>query len=164
MINEEIRDAEVRLIDADGSALGIMSSKDAQKIANSKNLDLVRIAPNAQPPVCKIMDYGKHMFELSKKEKEARRNQKIVSVKEIWLKPGIEDHDFNFKVKHAGRFLSDGDRVKVSVRFRGRELNYTSVGFDLLNKVAEIVQEVGIVDKKPKLEGRSVTMTINPKH
>ena len=164
MINEEIRDAEVRLIDADGEPLGIMSSKDAQKIANGKNLDLVRIAPQAQPPVCKIMDYGKHMFELSKKEKEARRNQKVVSIKEIWLKPGIEEHDLNFKIKNAGKFLKEGDRVKVSVRFRGRELNYINQGFDILRKFAEVVQEVSIVDKKPKQEGRSVTMTLNPKN
>jgi len=164
LINEEIRDAEVRLIDADGEPLGIMSSKDAQKIANGKNLDLVRIAPQAQPPVCKIMDYGKHMFELSKKEKEARRNQKVVSIKEIWLKPGIEEHDLNFKIKNAGKFLKEGDRVKVSVRFRGRELNYINQGFDILRKFAEVVQEVSIVDKKPKQEGRSVTMTLNPKN
>ena len=140
-----------------------MSSKDAQKIANTKNLDLVKIAPQAQPPVCKIMDYGKHMFELSKKEKEARKNQKVINVKEIWLKPAIDEHDFNFKVKNAERFLKDGDRVKVSVRFRGRELNYTQTGFDILNKFAEVVQDVGVVDKKPKLEGRSITMIINPK-
>jgi translation initiation factor IF-3 len=163
MINEEIRDAEVRLIDTDGTALGIVSSKEAQRIASSKNLDLVKIAPQAQPPVCKIMDYGKHMFELQKREKEARKNQKVVSVKEIWLKPTIEEHDFNFKVKNAGKFLKDGDRVKVSVRFRGRELNYTSQGYDILNRFAKIVEEVSIIEKKPKQEGKSVTMTLNPK-
>ena len=163
LINEEIKETEIRLIDTEGTALGIMSSTDAQVIANNKNLDLVMIAPQAQPPVCRIMDYGKHLFEQSKKEKEARKNQKVVNVKEIWLKPTIDDHDFNFKVKNAGKFLKDGDRVKVSVRFRGRELNYTSTGFDILNKFAEIVQEVSVVDKKPKLEGRSVTMTLNPK-
>ena len=163
LINEEIRDAEVRLIDNDGNTLGIMSSKEAQKIANGKNLDLVRIAPQAQPPVCKIMDYGKHLFELSKREKEARKNQKVVNVKEIWLKPAIDDHDFNFKVKNAGRFLKDGDRVKVSVRFRGRELNYSSVGFDILDRFAEKVQDISVVEKKPKLEGRSITMILNPK-
>jgi len=140
-----------------------MASKEAQKIANAKNLDLVKIAPQAQPPVCKIMDYGKHMFELSKREKEARKNQKVISVKEIWLKPAIDEHDFNFKVRNAERFLKDGDRVKVSVRFRGRELNYTQTGFDILNKFAEIVQEIGVVDKRPKLEGRNITMMINPK-
>ena len=164
MINEEIRDAEVRLIDTDGTVLGIMPSKEAQKIAFSKNLDLVKVAPQAQPPVCKIMDYGKHMFELSKKEKEARRNQKVISVKEIWLKPSIDDHDFNFKVKNAWKFLKDGDRVKVSVRFRGRELNYTSNGYEILNKFAEIVKEDSVVEKKPKLEGRSITMILNPKN
>jgi len=164
MINEEIRDVEVRLIDTDGSTLGIMSSKDAQNIAYSKNLDLVKVAPQAQPPVCKIMDYGKHMFELSKREKEARKNQKVISVKEIWLKPSIDEHDFNFKVKNAWKFLKDGDRVKVSVRFRGRELNYTSTGYEILNKFADIVKEDSVIEKKPTLEGRSITMILNPKN
>ena len=162
MINDEIRDAEVRLIDADGTMLGIMPSKEAQKIAYNKNLDLVKIAPLGQPPVCKIMDYGKHMFELSKKEKEARKNQKVINIKEIWLKPAIEEHDFNFKVKNADKFLRDGDKVKVSVRFRGREMNYTSAGIGILERFAGIVKDVGVVEKKPKLEGRSMTMILNP--
>jgi translation initiation factor IF-3 len=162
MINEDIRDAEIRLIDADGSMLGIMPSKAAQDLAASKNLDLVKIAPQAKPPVCKIMDYGKHMFEQSKKEKEARKNQKVISVKEIWLKPAIEEHDFSFKIKNAAKFLKEGDKVKVSVRFRGREMNYTSSGIIMLNKVADIVSDVGLVERKPKLEGRSMTMILNP--
>lgn len=163
MINEEIRDKEVRLIDSDGTMLGIMSAKDAQKLAINKNLDLVKIAPKAVPPVCKIMDYGKYMFEIAKKEKEAKKNQRIINVKEVWIKPTIEDHDLSFKAKNAYRFLKDGDKVKVSVRFRGREMNYTSLGEQMLNKFAEAVAEVGTVERKPKLEGRNMTMILNPK-
>jgi len=163
MINEEIRDKEIRLIDVDGSMLGIMSSKEAQKIANSKNLDLVKIAPQAVPPVCRIMDYGKYMFELAKKEKEARKNQKVINIKEVRISPSIEDHDFDFKVRNAAKFLKDGDKVKVSVRFRGREMNYTSLGEEVLEKFAEALKDVGTVEKKPKLEGRSMTMILNPK-
>jgi len=163
MVNEGIRDKEVRLIDVDGSPLGIMPVKEAQKIANSKDLDLVKVAPKANPPVCRIMDYGKYLFELSKKEKEAKKNQKIINVKEVWVKPKIEEHDFNFKVKNARKFLEKGDKVKISVRFRGRELNYTSLGEEVLKKFAEAVSDVGEVEKKPKLEGRSMIMYINPK-
>lgn len=163
MINEQIRDKEVRLIDADGEMLGIMSSKDAQVLANSKSLDLVKIAPQAVPPVCRIMDYGKYMFELAKKEKEARKNQKIVNVKEVRLSASIEDHDFEFKVKNAVKFLKDGDKVKVSVKFRGREMNYTALGEQVLTKFAEAVEEAGTVEKKPKLEGRNMLMILNPK-
>lgn len=163
MINEQIRDKEIRLIDSDGNMLGIISSKEAQKLANSKNLDLVKIAPQAEPPVCKIMDYGKHMFELAKKEKEARKNQKVVSLKEVRLSASIEEHDFSFKLKNAIKFLQDGDKVKVSVKFRGREMNYTSLGQQVLEKFAEAVQEVGTVEKKPKLEGRNMIMILNPK-
>lgn len=163
MINEEIRDKEVRLIDADGSMLGITAVKEAQKLANSKNLDLVKIAPQAEPPVCKIMDYGKYMFELAKKEKEARKNQKIISIKEVRVSPSIEDHDFDFKVKNAYKFLKEGDKVKVSVKFRGREMHYTSIGHEILGKFAEEVKEVGVVEKKPKLEGKSMIMILNPK-
>lgn len=163
MINEEIRDKEVRLIDTDGTMLGIQPVKDAQKLANSKNLDLVKIAPQANPPVCKIMDYGKYMFELQKKEKEARKNQKIINIKEVWLKPTIDDHDFNFKAKNALRFLKDGAKVKVGVRFRGREMSYTSLGAEVLKKFADFVEEAGMVERRPKLEGRSMTMILNPK-
>jgi translation initiation factor IF-3 len=162
MINEAIRDPEIRLIDADGSMLGIMSSRDAQILANQKNLDLVKIAPQAQPPVCKIMDYGKHMFEQSKKDKEARKNQRAAMLKEIWLKPAIEEHDFNFKVKNAAKFLKDGDKVKVSVRFRGREMNYTSMGLEILRRFADIVQEHGSIERQPKLEGRHMIMIMSP--
>ncbi|MCL2059903.1 MAG: translation initiation factor IF-3 [Oscillospiraceae bacterium] len=163
MINDDIRDAEIRLIDTDGTQLGIMPSKDALGIANGKNLDLVKIAPLAKPPVCKIMDYGKHMFELSKKEKEARRNQKTVTEKEIRLNLAIEEHDFIFKVKNASKFLKDGDKVRVSVRFRGREMNYTSQGAEMLKRFAEIVSEFGSIERAPKMEGRSMSMIINTK-
>ncbi|MDF2987643.1 MAG: translation initiation factor [Eubacterium sp.] len=163
MINEEIRDKEVRLIDADGTMIGIIATKEAQKLAISKNLDLVKIAPQGVPPVCKIMDYGKYMFELAKKEKEARKNQKIISIKEVRVSPSIEDHDFEFKVKNAYKFLKDGDKVKVSVKFRGREMHYTSIGNEILNKFAELVKDVGVVEKKPKLEGKSMIMILNPK-
>ena len=163
IINEEIRDKEVRLIDSDGAQLGIVSAKDAQKIAYSKNLDLVKIAPQANPPVCKIMDYGKYRFELAKKEKEARKNQKIVSIKEVRFSPSIDDHDFYTKVNHAIKFLQSGDKVKVSVRFRGRELHHSSLGETILTRFTEAVSEVGNVDNKPKLEGRSMTMMVLPK-
>ena len=163
MINEEIKDIEIRVIDADGTMLGVMPTKEAQKLAVSKNLDLVKIAPQAAPPVCRVMDYGKYMFELAKKEKEARKNQKIVSIKEVRISPTIEDHDFDFKVKNAYKFLQDGDKVKVSVKFRGREMNYTSLGQEVLSKFAETVQEVGIVERKPKLEGKNMIMILNPK-
>jgi translation initiation factor IF-3 len=163
MINEEIRENEVRVIDSDGSMLGIMSIKDAQSLAVTRNLDLVKIAPQAVPPVCRVMDYGKYMFELAKKEKEAKKNQKVVTIKELWIKPNIEDHDFEFKVKNAYKFLKDGDKVKVSIRFRGREMNYTSMGTQVLDKFAEAITEVGIIERKPKLEGRSMIMILNPK-
>ncbi|WP_010252660.1 translation initiation factor IF-3 [Acetivibrio cellulolyticus] len=161
-MNDEIRDREVRLIDNDGAMLGIMSSMDAQKIAITKNLDLVKVVPNAAPPVCKIMDYGKSMFEQAKKEKEARKNQKVVSLKEVRLSATIEEHDFDFKVKNACKFLQDGDKVKVSIRFRGREMKYTVTGKEVLEKFAEAVNGVGIVEKQPKLEGKSMMMILNP--
>lgn len=163
MINEMIRDKEVRLIDADGNMVGVMSSKEAQKIANSKNLDLVKIAPKAIPPVCRVMDYGKYMFEQAKKEKEARKNQKVISVKEVRLSASIEEHDFHFKVKNAIKFLRDGDKVKVSIKFRGREMNYTSLGKEVLEKFADAVEDYGTVERRPKLEGRNMIMIVNPK-
>lgn len=161
--NEEIRDREIRLIDADGAMVGVMSAKDAQKLANSKNLDLVKIVPNAVPPVCKIMDYGKCMFEQAKKEKEAKKNQKVTSLKEVRVSAKIEEHDFDFKVKNAFKFLQDGNKVKVSIRFRGREMHYTSSGEEVLGKFAEAVNEVGLVEKRPKLEGKCMIMILNPK-
>ncbi|AUG57223.1 translation initiation factor IF-3 [Acetivibrio saccincola] len=163
MVNEMVRDKEVRLIDVDGKMIGIMSSKEAQKIANSKNLDLVKIAPKANPPVCKVMDYGKYMFEQAKREKEAKKNQKVISVKEVRLSASIEDHDFEVKVKNAIRFLRSGDKVKVTIKFRGREMNYTSLGEKVLERFAKAVEDYGTVERKPKLEGRNMLMILNPK-
>lgn len=162
-INEEIRDKEIRLIDNNGEMLGVMSSKEAQELANNKKLDLVKIAPNAAPPVCKIMDYGKHMFELAKKEKEARKNQKVITIKEVRVSAKIEEHDFDFKVKNAQKFLQDGNKVKVSIRFRGREMRYTANGEEVLARFAEVLKDVGEMDKKPKLEGKSMSMILSPK-
>lgn len=139
-----------------------MSSAKALDIAASKNLDLVKIAPQAKPPVCKIMDYGKYRFEMAKKEKEQRKNQKVVSIKEIRLTPNIDDHDFFTKVNNAVKFLKSGDKVKVSVRFRGREVTHASLGEAILVRFGEAVESVGTVDKKPKLEGRSMAMFISP--
>ncbi len=143
--------------------LGVMSSKDAQKLAITKNLDLIKIVPNAAPPVCKIMDYGKCMFEQAKKEKEARKNQKVVSIKEVRLSATIEAHDFDVKVKNAYKFLQDGDKVKVSIRFRGREMKYTVAGKEVLEKFAAAVNDVGMAERQPKLEGKSMIVILNPK-
>jgi translation initiation factor IF-3 len=161
-INEEIRDAEIRLIDSDGAMLGVVSSKDAQQMAITKNLDLVKIVPNGVPPVCKIMDYGKYVFEQGKKEKEAKKNQKVVSIKEVRLSAKIEEHDFDVKVKSAYKFLEDGDKVKVSIRFRGREMKYTSDGKEVLEKFAGAVNEVGVAERQPKLEGKSMIIMLSP--
>lgn len=161
-INEQIRDREIRLVDSNGDQLGIISSKEAQKLASEKNLDLVKIAPQAKPPVCKIMDYGKYKFELAKKEKEAKKKQKVIDVKEIRLSATIEKHDFETKLKHAQKFLSDGDKVKVAIRFRGREIAYTKVGLEVLKSFAEAC-DTATVEKAPKLEGRSMFMILAPK-
>ena len=161
-INEQIRDAEVRVVSSDGEQLGLMSAKDAQEMAYAKNLDLVKIAPQAKPPVCKIMDYGKYKFELSKKEKENRKNQKVVNIKEVQLSPSIDTNDFNTKCNHAIKFLKKGDKVKVMVRFRGRELSHSQIGFTLLEKFAEQAKEAGTVEKPAKLEGRNMTMFLAP--
>ncbi len=163
MINFEIRDPEVRLIGANGEQLGIVSNKEAQRIAEEHNLDLVKIAPQAKPPVCKVMDYGKHKFELAKKEKEARKNQKVVSIKEVRLSPNIDEHDFNTKVNQGIKFLKSGDKVKVSVRFRGREITHSALGKELLLRVQDAMSEVGTVEKGIKLEGRNMAMFVVPK-
>lgn len=162
-INEDIKDKEVRLINENGEMVGIISVKEAQSLASSKNMDLVKIAPQADPPVCKIMDYGKYLFEQSKKDKEAKRHQKTIEIKEIRLSPSIDDHDFGFKMKNAMKFLKDGNKVKVSVRFRGREMNYTHQGQDVILKFAEGLLEYGAADKGPKLEGKNMSMVISPK-
>lgn len=161
-INEEIRDKEVRLISNDGEQLGIVAIQKAQDIAVEKGMDLVKIAPQAKPPVCKIMDYGKFRFEQAKREKEARKNQRVVEIKEIRLTPNIDIGDLNTKVKNACRFLKDGDKVKVSVRFRGREVTHSSFGQDLLHRFAELCSECSTVEKQPKLEGRQMLMFLAP--
>lgn len=163
MINEQIRDSEVRVVDSDGGQLGIMSTSEALRLASAKELDLVKIAPLASPPVCKIMDYGKYRFEQAKKEKENRKNQKVVVIKEIRVTPSIDSHDFMTKVNNAAKFLKSGDKVKVTVRFRGRELVHSSIGKELLEKFAEALSSCGSVEKPPKLEGKNMTMFVAPK-
>lgn len=162
-INEEITDKEVRLIGSEGEQLGIMSAEEALKIAIEHDLDLVKIAPGSNPPVCRVMDYGKYRFEQTKKEKEAKKNQRIIEVKEIRMSPGIDTNDFNTKLKNAQKFLGDGDRVKVSVRFRGREMAHTDIGEDLLRDFAEKCAEIANLDKAPKLEGRNMSIFLSPK-
>lgn len=161
-INEAIRAKEVRLINAEGEQVGIVSTRKALEKARESNLDLVNIAPNAKPPVCKIIDYGKYRYEAMKREKEAKKNQKVINVKEIRLSPNIDTHDLEVKANKANNFLIKGDRVKVSVRFRGRELGHTSIGKDVLNEFAQLTSENGIIDKKPTMEGRSMVMFLAP--
>ena len=156
-LNEAINDKEVRLIGSQGEQLGIMSSAEALRIADEQGLDLVKISPQATPPVCKLMNYGKFRFEQSKREKEARKNQHVVEIKEIRMSPGIDIGDFNTKLKNAQKFIADGNRVKVSVRFRGREMAHTSIGRDLLERFAEQCAETANLDKAPKLEGRMMS-------
>ena len=163
-INEEIRDKELRVIGAEGDQLGIMSAADALKLAEENELDLVKIAPNAVPPVCKIMDYGKFRFEQLKKEKEAKKNQRVVEIKEIRMSPSIDTNDLNTKIKNALKFLKDGNRVKVTVRFRGREMAHTSIGEELLAKFGENCAELSTVEKSAKLEGRNMSMFLSPKN
>lgn len=160
-LNESIRDREIRVIGPDGEQLGILSSRDALAMAAEKDLDLVKIAPAATPPVCKIMDYGKYRFEQQKKEKEARKNQKVVETKEIRLSLNIDTNDFNTKVGHAKRFLNEGNKVKVSIRFRGREMAHTELGVEVMKRFAEVMANDAVVEKQPKLEGRSMQMFLN---
>jgi translation initiation factor IF-3 len=163
MINEQIRDREVRLIDTDGAQLGIVDGRDAQKMADEKRLDLVKISPTAKPPVCKIMDYSKFRFEQSKKEKEARKKQRTIDIKEIRLSPNIDTHDINVKVKKAIEFLKGGDKVKITVRFRGRELGRTEVAHVIFNDLIQKLSEYGNVEKPPKMEARTMAMFMSPK-
>ena len=162
-INEEIPDKEVRLISNDGEQLGIVSAAQAQKLAAEKNLDLVKIAPQAKPPVCKIMDYGKYRFEQSKREKEAKKNQRVIEIKEIRLSPNIDVHDFDTKVGHARKFLSAGNKTKVSIRFRGREMTHTDLGLTIMAQFAEKCADIASVEKPAKLEGRQMLMFLAPK-
>ena len=162
-LNEDIQDKELRVIGPDGAQLGIMSSEQALEIAAEQDLDLVKISPTANPPVCKIMDYGKFRFDQMKKEKESRKNQRVVEIKEIRMSPGIDTNDLNTKIKSAIKFLKEGNRVKVSVRFRGREMAHTNIGKQLLVQFAEGCAEVANLEKNPKLEGRFMFMFLSPK-
>ncbi|NLK27069.1 MAG: translation initiation factor IF-3 [Clostridiales bacterium] len=163
MINEQIRDREVRLIGENGEQLGIMSAKEAMKIAREAELDLVKIAPTAKPPVCKIIDYGKYRYELARKEKEAKKKQKVTEVKEIRLSPNIDDNDLNTKANHARKFLVKGDKVKVSLRFRGREMAHTGSSKVILDEFYKKLEDVAVIDKPAKLEGRNMTMFLSEK-
>ena len=162
-INEEIRDKELRIIGSDGQQLGIMSAKDALNLAEQKNLDLVKIAPQSNPPVCKIMDYGKYRFEQAKREKEARKNQRVVDIKEVRLSLNIDTHDFNTKLNNALKFIKHGDMVKVSIRFRGREMGHPEIGLETMKRFADACSETAVIEKPAKLEGRNMLMFLAPK-
>lgn len=162
-INEQIRDKEIRLIGEDGEQLGIMSSKEALKLAKEADLDLVKIAPTAKPPVCKIIDYGKYRYELARKEKEAKKKQKVVDIKEVRLSPNIETNDLNTKVNMARKFLTKGDKVKVTLRFRGREMAHMNSSKHILDDFAEMLTDVAVVEKPAKLEGKSIMMVLTEK-
>lgn len=162
MINEQIRDKEIRLIGSEGEQLGIMSSRDALKLAEEAGLDLVKIAPNAKPPVCKIVDYGKYRYEQIRREKEAKKKQKVIEIKEIRLSPNIDTNDLNTKINAAGKFLAKGDKVKVTLRFRGREMAHMANSKHILDDFAESLAEISNVEKAPKVEGRSMTMFLAP--
>ena len=163
MINEQIRDREVRLIGENGELIGIMSAKEAYKLAQEAELDLVKIAPTAKPPVCKIIDYGKYKYELARKEKEAKKKQKVIEIKEVRLSPNIEDNDLNTKVSAAKKFLEKGNKVKVTLRFRGREMAHIASSKHILDDFAKMLEEVAVVEKPAKVEGRSMTLVLAQK-
>jgi len=163
MINEEIRDREVRVVDQNGEQLGVMPIDQALQLADERELDLVKIAPQARPPVCKLMDYGKYRFEQNKKTREIRKNQKVISVKEVRLSATIEEHDIDVKFRNAVKFLQDGDKVKVSIRFRGRQITHSEIGREVMQEFAKRIADYGTVDRAPIIEGRNMTMFISPK-
>ena len=163
MINEQIRDREVRLIGADGEQIGVVSSREAQKIADEAGLDLVKIAPNAKPPVCKVIDYGKYRYEMARKDKEAKKKQKTVELKEIRLSPNIDTNDLNTKMNAAKKFLAKGNKVKITLRFRGREMAHMNSSKHILDDIAENLSDVAVVEKAPKIEGRSIGMVLAEK-
>ena len=163
MINEQIRDKEVRLIGENGEQLGIMSAREAMRLAEDAELDLVKIAPTAKPPVCKIVDYGKYRYEQTRKEKEARKKQKTIEIKEIRLSPNIDTNDLNTKINAARKFLAKGDKVKVTLRFRGREMAHMNNSKHILDDIAESLSDIAVVEKAPKVEGRSMTMFLTEK-
>ena len=162
-INGEIHIREVRVTSATGEQLGIMPTREAMRLAEEQHLDLVEVAPKARPPVCRIMDFGKYRYEQQKREKEARKKQKVITIKEVKLRPNIEQHDYEVKLKHAMRFLGEGNKVKVTIMFRGRELSHPELGQEILDRVAEELKDSIIVDRKPKLEGRNMIMIVAPK-
>lgn len=163
MINEQIRDREVRVIGEDGQQLGIMSAKEAMKLAQEAELDLVKIAPTAKPPVCKIIDYGKYRYELARKEKEARKKQKVVELKEVRLSPNIDANDLNTKINAARKFITKGNKVKITLRFRGREMAHMQSSKHILDDIAKELEEVAVVEKAPKVEGRAISMVLAEK-
>ena len=163
MINEQIRDREVRLIGADGEQIGVVSSREAQKIADEAGLDLVKIAPNAKPPVCKVIDYGKYRYEMARKDKEAKKKQKTVELKEIRLSPNIDTNDLNTKMNAAKKFLAKGNKVKITLRFRGREMAHMNSSKHILDDFAENLSDIAVVEKAPKIEGRSIGMVLAEK-
>lgn len=162
MINEQIRDREVRLVGENGEQLGILPTKDAMALAEEKQLDLVKIAPQAKPPVCKLMDYGKYKFEQARKERELRKNQKVITLKEIRLSATIEEHDIEVKAKMAIKFLQQGDKLKVVIRFRGRQITHSEIGLEVMKKFAERVKEYGVIERRALLEGRNMIMMMAP--
>jgi len=162
-VNEEIRAKEIRVVSVEGEQLGIMSVKDALRLAQEKELDLVEVAPNAKPPVCRIMDYGKYRYEQSKREREARKKQRIIEIKEIRMTPKIEAHDFQVKVKAAQKFLKDGDKVKAIIRFRGREIVHAELGKNLLMQLYENVSDLAVLEREPKIEGKNMIMILSAK-
>ena len=164
MINEEIRDPEVRLIDENGGQLGIVAIREAQALADQRNLDLVKIAPGSNPPVCKLMDYGKYRFEMAKREKEQRKNQKIIEIKEVRLSATIDLHDMEVKAKATRKFLSDGNKVKVSIRFRGRQITHGDIGLDVMSQFHGMVQDVAVIERPARQEGRNMFMVLAPKN
>ncbi|MFD0961271.1 translation initiation factor IF-3 [Paenibacillus chungangensis] len=163
-INTDIRSREVRLVGANGEQIGIKSTREALQMAADADLDLVNVAPTAKPPVCRIMDYGKFRYEQQKKEKEARKNQKIVDVKEVWFRANIEEHDYQVKYRNVVKFLKEGDKVKASVRFRGREITHAAIGKKILDRLSKEVEELCSIERHPKLEGRSMIMILAPKN
>ncbi|MDQ0298607.1 translation initiation factor IF-3 [Salibacterium salarium] len=162
-VNDGIRAREVRLIDSNGEQLGVKSKNEALDLAQNADLDLVLVAPNAKPPVCRIMDYGKYRFEQQKKEKEARKKQTVINVKEVRLSPNIEEHDFNTKLRNARKFLTKGDKVKAAIRFRGRMITHSDIGKKVLERMAEECGDIASVETKPKMEGRSMFLMLAPK-
>lgn len=163
MINEEIRDREVRLVDQNGAQMGIVPTRQALELAEERRLDLVKIAPTARPPVCKLMDYGRFKFEQSKREREIRKNQKVITIKEVRLSATIEDHDVDVKFKNAVKFLKDGDKVKVSIRFRGRQITHSEIGLQVMKSFAEKIKDYGIVERRPLMDGRHMIMILAPR-